>query len=69
MNWGAVESGTHRMTLAKGLAHHLKACWFADKLPTGTGRQEIRDQLLAVPKLLKAGVPPGMDFRVKYNSS
>lgn len=40
------------MTLAKGLAHHLKACWFADKLPISTGRQQIGDQLLLAPKLL-----------------
>lgn len=31
------------MTLAEGLVHHLRACWLADKLPMGTGRQEICD--------------------------
>lgn len=57
------------MTLAKGLAHHLKACWFADKLPISTGRQQIGDRLLLAPKLLKFGVPTGLHFRVIYNSS
>jgi len=61
-NRDAVESGTHRVTLAKGLAYHLGACWFADKLPAV-------DPLPPAPKLLKAGVPAGLYFRVIYNSS
>lgn len=60
MNSDAVESGAHCMTLAKGLAHHLKACWFANELFVSTGRQVIHDQLPPTPRLLKAGVPTGL---------
>lgn len=54
------------MTLAKGLTHHLKSCWFADKLPVETGRQEIRDRPPSASKLLRAGVSTGLDFRDIY---